>query len=232
MQDLKTGHIVGSTPYKQQIMQMFGMLLPSALLPGILTIVLQAYGVGEPTEEYPEPLIAPQANLVADIAHAIFFGGAPIWMIVIGGVLATIIVIMDFILICTKAPFRLFVLSIALGLYLPFENNMSIFMGSVIAVLTNYILKRKFPNDSEAQEENFRFGLLFCAGVITGEALTGILFAIPVVVSGNVYILSVDGGPTDRYWPGLLLLLFTMIVNLIIATYPAFKKNTITIDSE
>lgn len=51
MQDLKTGNIVGSTPFKQQIMQMVGLILPSILLPVILNLVLQAYGIGEPTEQ-------------------------------------------------------------------------------------------------------------------------------------------------------------------------------------
>ena len=51
MQDLKTGNIVGSTPWKQQVMQIVGVVVPALVLPLILSLILQAYGIGDPTEE-------------------------------------------------------------------------------------------------------------------------------------------------------------------------------------
>ena len=161
---------------------------------------------------------------MADISHAIFFGGAPFWMVGIGGVLAITVVILDLILVYAQAPFRLHILSLALGLYLPFENNATVFLGALVALVSSWVLKKVYGPDNNAVEDNLRFGVLFSAGVITGEALAGIIFSVPVVVSGNVYLLSYSGGPTTVVWPGLILLSLTIILNFLAATYPALRE--------
>ena len=144
-------------------------------------------------------------------------------MIVIGAGLAGLVVFIDLILAFLKSSFRLHVLPIALGLYLPFGNSSTVFVGALVGTLAIYLLKKRYPTDTEQQEIQLRLGLLFCAGIITGEAIAGIIFAIPVVFSGDIYVLSLVGGPAKTFWPGLVLLFVVMGLILFVAIFPHKK---------
>ncbi len=76
MQDLKAGYIVGATPWKQQVMQGVGVISSVLVMAPILNLLLQAYGIGVPTAEHPDPLTAPQATLMASVAQGVFKGRA------------------------------------------------------------------------------------------------------------------------------------------------------------
>eukprot|EP01095_Lingulamoeba_sp_RSL-Kostka_P007453 TRINITY_DN2377_c0_g1_i3.p1 TRINITY_DN2377_c0_g1~~TRINITY_DN2377_c0_g1_i3.p1 ORF type:complete len:636 (+),score=154.83 TRINITY_DN2377_c0_g1_i3:44-1951(+) len=184
IQDLKAGNIVGSTPYKQQIAQVIGIFAPSLLLPIIINFVIEAYGIGDPTSSKPNPLIAPQANLIADVSKAIFFGGAPILMIVMGGVLALVIMIIDLILSYRKLNFRLPVLAIALGLYIPIDVTFCLFTGSCLSYIVYFILKKHQYNEKKIGDF-MRLGVLFSAGLISGEGNHIFFFLIKGYISLN-----------------------------------------------
>lgn len=204
LQDLKAGRIVGATPYKQQIMQIVGAVSAAFVLAPVLTLIQKAYGIGVPTPEHAHPLAAPQATLMAAVAGGVFHGGLPWTFIGIGMGVAVLVICFDLWLQARNAVFRTPVLAVAIGIYLPFQLSVAIFLGGVIAWLGGRYLRRRGAS-AEAHATGERNGLLFAAGLITGEALVGILLAIPIVASSNANVLAF-WGEHEGVLPGILLL--------------------------
>ncbi len=186
LQDLKAGYIVGATPWKQQIMQGVGVVSSVLVMAPILTLLLQAYGIGVPTAEHPDPLAAPQATLMASVAQGVFQGGLPWAMVVIGGAIGILIIMGDEILKSRGSSFRMPVLAVAVGIYLPLELSSAIFVGGLIA----HFAQKVHAKRGEDGEKSMRHGMLFAAGLITGEALVGIFMAIPIVQSGDADVFA------------------------------------------
>ena len=183
MQDLKAGRMVGSTPYKQQIMQVVGVVSAAFVLAPILNFLLEAYGIGAPTAENPDALLAPQATLMASVAQGILGTDAnlPWGMIYTGMGVGAAIIICDEVLRVRKASFRMPVLAVAVGIYLPVELAVPIFIGGLLS----YLAKRA------RGREGARSGSLLAAGLITGEALLGILIAVVIVATSDKTPLAV-----------------------------------------
>jgi len=205
MQDLKAGYLVGATPWKQQILEFVGVISAAFVMSPVLFLLQSKYGIGAPTAANPQSLTAPQATLMASVAEGVFRGGLPWTMVVIGGVIGVALIIIDKIQEARGADFRTPVLGVAVGIYLPLELSSSIFIGGLIAWLARKMLDGKEPAQT---------GLLFASGLITGEALVGILLALPLVL-GEVPALSgifsgdmfqVFDGPPFGGWPGLIML--------------------------
>lgn len=204
MQDLKTGYIVEATPWKQQVMQMVGTVSAAFVMAPILTLLLKAYGFEGHASARDNPLAAPQANLMASVSEGVFAGELPWQFVWIGVVLAVGVIILDEYLVRRGSSFRMPVLAVAIGIYLPLELEVPIFAGGIIHyVISKLHQRRNVPKD--AAETANRHGLLFASGLITGEALLGILLAIPIVVSGNPKVLAITKEPFGM-WPGLILL--------------------------
>jgi putative OPT family oligopeptide transporter len=225
LQDLKAGRIVGSTPIKQQIMQVVGVGSAAFVMAPVLNLLLAAYGISVPTPDHPDPLAAPQATLMAAVAGGVFGGGLPWAMIGWGMGVAVGIIALDVWLERRRSEFRTPVLAVAVGIYLPMELSVAIFLGGLIAWATgrSYHARaaasdgRRQAELRAAKDEGDRSGLLFAAGLITGEALIGVLLAIPIVVAGRADALAFWGvhrGP----WPGvaLLLLLMTLMYKVVV----------------
>ena len=200
MQDLKAGNILGATPRKQQIMQMVGVVSAALVLPLVLQLLLTAYGFGPATPEQPDALAAPQATLMASVAEGVFRGNLPWTMVYIGMAIGVAIIVVDQVLKNRGSDFRVPVLAVAVGLYLPFELDSAIMLGGIIAWLVDVYQKRnraaKGDTHPAAKKSSERAGLLIASGLITGEALIGIVLAIFVAVyqSSNVFALGVDLG--------------------------------------
>jgi putative OPT family oligopeptide transporter len=178
MQDLKAGQIVGATPYRQQIMQIVGTISAALVIGPVLILLHKAYGFAGTPGAGSDALAAPQANLMASIAKGVFEGGLP-WSFVFGGMaLAVGIIILDCWLVRTGSNFRTPVLAVAVGVYLPFDLSVPIFVGGLIHFVANRVLLKSKNTPENASGG----GLLFASGLITGEALMGILIAIPVVL--------------------------------------------------
>ncbi|GIK35733.1 MAG: oligopeptide transporter, OPT family protein [Gammaproteobacteria bacterium] len=183
LQDLKTGQLVGATPWKQQLALAAGVLVAVFVMAPILNLLLQAYGIGEPSAAHPKPLVAPQATLMASVAQGVFRGGLPWGMVAAGAGIGLAVILLDEWLRRRGASVRAPVLAVAVGIYLPLEVDTPIFVGGLIAWLVQRRLRRA---DSGAGA-----GTLFAAGLITGEALVGILLAIPIVITGSTELLAV-----------------------------------------
>jgi putative OPT family oligopeptide transporter len=187
LQDLKAGYLVGATPWRQQLMQAVGVIAAVLVMAPILNLLLQAYGIGPPTAERPDSLLAPQATLMASVAEGVFGAGLPWSLVAIGALVGAAIVGVDEYLRVTGASWRAPVLAVAVGIYLPLELAVAILAGGLIAHVASGRNQRS-GGDTVAGRRN---GVLFASGMITGEALIGILMAIPIVASGNPDVLAV-----------------------------------------
>jgi putative OPT family oligopeptide transporter len=204
LQDLKAGYIVGATPWKQQLMLAVGAVSCSLVMAPVLNLLAAAYGIGVPTPEHPNPLAAPQAVLMASVAKGMFGGKLPWDMVAIGIGIGAAIIALDEMLKARKAKFRAPVLAAAIGIYLPLELMVPIFLGGLLC----HIVEKRLgmvDADHEAKDRIHRKGVLFSAGLITGEALMGIFIAIPIVMSGKADVLALPEGLHFGPWLGLIL---------------------------
>ena len=205
LHDLKTGYLVGATPWKQQLMLIIGTVVSALVMAPVLNLLLHAYGIGPVTPAHPQSLTAPQATLMASVARGVFHGDLPWAFVVIGMLLAVVIIVIDLWLEKKDSYFRAPVLAVAVGIYLPLELSVPIFMGGIISALVKRKLKSHSGNDEQMKEVKQR-GMLISSGLITGEALVGILMAIPIVLSGKEDVLAVFG-VHDTIVPGIVLFL-------------------------
>ena len=202
LQDLKAGYLVGATPWKQQLMLGIGAFSCALIMAPVLNLLAHAYGIGAPTAEHPNALAAPQANLMASVARGLFGGELPWTMIALGAGVGAVIIAIDEWLKKTGKRFRVPVLAAAIGIYLPLELMVPIFLGGLLAHLVERFHKLK-PDDEDGRDRVHRPGVLFAAGLITGEALMGIAIAIPIVASGRGDVLAVPLGGFAGTWAGL-----------------------------
>jgi putative OPT family oligopeptide transporter len=196
LQDLKAGQLVGATPWRQQVMLAIGAVSCALIMAPVLNLLDKAYGIGVPSEAHPNPLLAPQATLMASVSKGMFGGHLPWGMVWIGAAIGAAIITVDEILKARGKGYRAPVLAAAVGIYLPLELTVPIFLGGLLT----YVVERTVGvgNDPDAKERLHRRGVLFSAGLITGEALMGIFIAIPIVSSGKADVLALP----ERWQPG------------------------------
>lgn len=205
LQDLKTGHVVGATPWKQQVMQVIGVATGAVVIVPVLSLLQAKYGIGEVTAAHPHPLTAPQATLMANLANGVFGGSLPWHLLGVGMVLGMMVIGLDMRQARRNAALRFPVLAVALGMYLPLKLSATILFGGLLA---EYV--RVAGKSSDVMTEDR--GLLCAAGLVTGEALVGILLALPIALSSIWPSLSGDpfqlfAEPPLGGWPGLAALI-------------------------
>ena len=166
-QDLKTGYLLGATPKKQQMGEIIGVVVSGLAIGGVLYLLNAAWGYGG--AEVP----APQATLMKMIVEGIMGGNLPWNLVFVGVFLAIALEIL-----------RIPVMPFAIGLYLPIYLNASIMIGGVVRMFMDH---RKNV-DEETKTKQTTDGTLYCAGMIAGEGLVGILLAIFAVFGINVSI--------------------------------------------
>jgi putative OPT family oligopeptide transporter len=187
MQDLKTGYIVGATPWRQQIMQMIGTASGAIVIAPVLMLLYKAYGFAGQPGARPDALSAVQANLMASVARGVFHGDLPWTFVFIGMGIAAVVIALDMYLKKIGSSFRTPVLAVTIGIYLPLELAVPIFAGGLIHHACK-LYHRKYSTPNEKVESSARNGLLFASGLITGEALMGILLAIPIIALKQVNV--------------------------------------------
>ena len=163
-QDLKTGYLLGATPKKQQMGEIIGVVVSGLAIGGVLYLLNAAWGYGG--AEVP----APQATLMKMIVEGIMGGNLPWNLVFIGVFLAIALEIL-----------RVPVMPFAIGLYLPIYLNASIMIGGVVRMF----MDRRKNVDEETKTKQTTDGTLYCAGMIAGEGLVGILLAIFAVFGIN-----------------------------------------------
>ncbi len=187
MQDLKAGYIVGATPWRQQVMQIVGTVSGALVIAPVLMLLYKAYGFKGQAGAGPDALTAVQANLMASVAQGVFQGGLPWRFVWIGAMAAVGVIILDEYLVRRGSTFRTPVLAVAIGIYLPLELEVPIFAGGLISYTVKAYHSRRETNKAQVEQAG-RNGLLFASGLITGEAIMGILLAIPIILLKQVGI--------------------------------------------
>jgi putative OPT family oligopeptide transporter len=182
LQDLKTGHILGGTPWKMEIGNVIGVVAAGAVMFFILMIlndgdiargVVEGYQGGFGSQELP----APQASLMAILSRGIV-GGDMAWPLIIVGIFMGI----GFILMNVKSP-----MLVSVGMYLPLTTTFAIFTGGLIKGIVNMISDRRKHNEAQKTRiENI--GILLASGLIAGEALMGLVIAMLAV--GGVFLFN------------------------------------------
>ena len=184
--DLKTGQIVGASPYRQQIMQIAGIAVASLVMAPIMQLLHENTPGGIGGRE----LAAPQAGLFASLADGFFGAGVLPWdMVGIGSVLGIFLLIGDSFLASKNSTFRLHLMPVAVGMYLPFGLSTPILIGGLLAHL---ILAEN--NSGEEPDSILQNGVLLSSGLIAGESLMGILLAF--VASAGIQNLGLGIHPT------------------------------------
>jgi putative OPT family oligopeptide transporter len=209
MQDLKVGHILGGTPWRMEVGEIIGVVFAAFVLAWPLMALHEVYTIG--SAELP----APQAGLMALMANGIV-GGDMAWPLVIVGMFLAI----GLILINAPSP-----MLIAVGMYLPFESTSAIFVGGLIKLLLDWVLKKQNAgSDETTRAENT--GTLISSGFIAGESLMAVALAFLVLGAerfGAIASLRESmSGFTASYWPGLLI--YPALLYLLVAV-PLQKMN-------
>ncbi len=186
-QDLKTGFLVKATPWRQQVAQFIGVLIPAFIIAPILTLLHRGYGIGTGGEQ---ALRAPQANLFASIAKDLFEGtGLPWTMVSIGVCIAVGLIILDRYLRRSGSRFRAHVMPVAVGIYLPLALSTPIFVGGILSAM---LLRQAARGGKRASDAAQHKATLIASGLIAGEAIAGILIAIPRTAGVDLPIPVID----------------------------------------
>ena len=175
LQDLKTGQLVGATPWKQQVALVIGVLFGSAIIPPVLDLMQNAFGVLGAPGATEHALAAPQAALISSLTEGVF-GGSLDWSLIgLGAAIGAVIVVIDEVLSRTTR-FSLPPLAVGMGMYLPMSLTLIIPLGAVLGLLYNRWADRT-GGTGAGVERRKRLGVLLATGLIVGESLYGVVFA-------------------------------------------------------
>ncbi len=205
LQDLKTGYLVGATPWRQQAVLVVGCVVGALVIPPVLDLLYHAYGFpGAMPDARMDPgqaLAAPQATLMAAIARGIF-GHALDWTSVGIGVAAGLLLICVDVGLKRAGRAGLPVLAVGIGLYLPPTVGVTLAIGAILG----WVIDRRLGARADAETARRR-GVLIASGFIVGESLVGVGMAAVIGVSGSQSPLAVVGNGFEGAagWLGLVV---------------------------
>jgi len=182
LQDLKTGQLVGASPWRQQVALIVGVGAGAAVIPSVLNLLAKAYGfAGAPNLAVvsQHPLPAPQATLISALAQGVIGGSLDWKMIGVGALVGVCLIVLDAGLTFSK---RMSIppLAAGIGIYLPMSATFAVVVGAVVGHWYN---KRASKSPARARAE--RLGTLVASGLIVGESLFGVLNAGLIVAFAN-----------------------------------------------
>lgn len=201
LQDLKTGWLVGATPWRQQVALLIGCVAGAAVISPVLELLYNAYGFADAMPradmDPAQALSAPQATLMLAIARGIFTHQLNWTMILIGMAVGVGLILVDQVLMRTCRVARIPVLAVGIGIYLPPTVAAPIVAGAVLAWLLERVLRRRAaeagkPYEQFADAANRR-GVLIASGLIVGESLVGVLMAGIIGAAGTDAPLAIAG---------------------------------------
>ncbi len=215
LQDLKTGQLVGSTPWKQQVALIIGVIAGSLVLPPVLQLLATTFGFAGAPGAGPNALAAPQASLFAAIAQGVL-GGSMRWdLIGIGVGIGVAVVALDETMRAMGKP-RVPPLAVAMGIYLPVTLVLPAVIGTVIGHVWN-----RMATTTARPEFTVRLGVLLATGLVVGDSLFGLAFAGAVGAVGDpaeLAIVGEDFAPIAA-WIGVIV-----AVGLLVTTYVRTKR--------
>lgn len=197
LQDLKTGHLVGATPWKQQVALLVGCVFGALAIAPVLNLLYQAYGfVGAMPREGMDAssaLAAPQANLMSTIVQGIFHHNIEWGYMAFGVFVGILMIIIDKILRRTQ-KMSLPPLAVGIGIYLPPAVNIPLVIGGILKYIVMQYLTKKYAKNSHKEEKLAsceQRGTLFASGLIVGESIFGVIIA-------GITVFSVSMGGSEN----------------------------------
>ncbi len=221
LQDLKTGWLVGATPWRQQVALLIGCAVGAAVIPPVLELLYNAYGFAGALPragmDVGQALAAPQATLMTAIATGIFTHQLNWNMVLIGIALGAVLIAIDEILRRRPGPARLPVLAVGIGIYLPPTVSSALVVGAVLSwFLVRAERRRALARGDDvkvALEHAERRGTLLASGLIVGESLVGVLLAAVIGLSGKEAPLALVGEDfaATAQWLGLAVFVLVCV---------------------
>lgn len=209
LQDLKTGYLVGATPWRQQVVLIIGCVVGAVVIPPVLELLYNAYGFAGalPREgmDASQALAAPQATLMTQVANGIFKSNLDWNMLGLGVAVGVAAIVAD-VLLRKRGTGALPPLAVGLGIYLPPTIGMTLVLGALLGWLIQRAIRRYGERNGKdwvaaAQER----GLLLASGLIVGESLMGLALAAVIGFSGSDAPLALVGhGFAPAMWLGLV----------------------------
>src|SRR5678816_102877 len=181
-QDLKISQIVGGTPRRQAWAAIIGTVISAFIVAPVMTLLNKAYGIGVPAHPGATVLAAPQAMMFKQLVGTIFTHQPMPWTLLFAGAgVGVLAIIIDAIFLAPRnAKFRLYVMPLAVGMYLPFSVTTPLLLGGIVYWLVERNNKKRNLSHDAAQSAIHR-GFLFSSGLVAGEAIMGIVIAGLVV---------------------------------------------------
>ena len=221
LQDLKTGQLVGSTPWKQQVALIVGVIAGSIVFPLVLQLLADTFGFLGAPGAGPNALAAPQASLFAAIAQGVL-GHSLRWDLVgIGAAIGVLIVIIDEVLGKTGKG-RFPPLAVGMGIYLPVSLVLPAVLGTIIGHVWN-----KMALTTARPEYAVRLGVLLATGLVVGDSLMGLAYAGAVGALGDPERLSVV---PDSFVPVSEWIAVIALIGLLVAVYSRTKRQALQSD--
>jgi putative OPT family oligopeptide transporter len=210
LQDLKTGQLVGATPWKQQVALLFGVVFGALVIAPVLDLLNAAFGFAGAPGAGDNALAAPQATLISALAQGVF-GGNLNWNLIGLGVLIGIVVIGIDEALTRSGTRRLPPLAVGMGMYLP----MSLTLMIVVGALVGWVYDRWADRRGGDVERKKQLGVLMATGLIVGESLFGVVFAGIVAASGSDAPLAIVGESFENWAVALGVVLFAATVTAL-----------------
>ena len=189
LQDLKTGQLVGATPWKQQVALIIGVCFGSLVIPPILGVMNTAFGFDGAPGAGADALPAPQASLISELAKGVFGNDLNWPMLGLGVAIGAVVIVIDEVGHRVNKKVALPPLAVGMGMYLPMSVTLMITVGAILGHFYNKWCER--VGGDVAQKK--RIGVLVATGLIVGEALWSVVYAGIVAATGDDSVLSIVG---------------------------------------
>ncbi|MBJ7341593.1 oligopeptide transporter, OPT family [Mycolicibacterium sp.] len=207
LQDLKTGQLVGATPWRQQVALVIGVIFGGLVIPPVLGLLNTAFGFAGAPGAGENALAAPQAALISSLAKGVFGGDLDWGLLGLGAAIGAVVILVDELL-KLKTKFALPPLAVGMGMYLPMSLTIVIPIG---ALLGRYYDKWSERTGGDVEQKK-RLGVLMATGLIVGESLFGVVFAGIVAGSGSDSPLALVGEDFASWAEILGVVLFVGVV--------------------
>ena len=207
LQDLKTGQLVDSTPWKQQVALVIGVVFGAIVIPPVLSLMQGAFGFAGAPDAGDDALAAPQANLIKHLVQGVLGGDLNWSLLGLGALIGAVVIAIDEIL-RRNTKYSLPPLAVGMGMYLPTAVTVMIPIGAALGHLYDRWAERT-ANPERAK----RMGTLMATGLIVGESLAGVVYAgIVVAFGGKADPLAImpEGFAGIAPWVGVVLFVGTL----------------------
>ena len=205
LQDLKTGQLVGATPWKQQVALIIGVVFGSLVIPPILQVMLNGFGFQGMEGAGEDALAAPQAALMSSVASGIFDSSLDWNLIFIGMAIGAVLIIIDELLRKFTDKYSLSPLAAGMGMYLPAALTIVIPIGAILGTFYDkWAAKQSHPEFAK------RMGTLLATGLIVGESLFGVINAGIIAAAGGESPLEIFDGGASATVVGVVLFIIAL----------------------